>query len=290
MSQEQGEYKTHKQTIFRTIKNADNPYVMMDRRPIENPILSWKAKGILAYLLSRPDNWIVRLGDLVKRSPDGVFAVRGAIKELAEAGHLSRKEIRDESGKFLRYELEVYELPFTSKPLIGFPQADNPQADNLMLNDTDINENDNKDAASPLLSAISESANKTVDGILELERQAKDRQVAGTGWRGRELLPPHYLPFADWWHAKTGLQMYGAKSKAKLDTEWLKACKELYENDVTIANLEEAWKAENWRPLTKLSQLVATAKAVQVAPNPFHQSEIEGKKKIRFENGRLINA
>jgi hypothetical protein len=142
MSEQQGSYKTRKQTIFRTIKNEDNPFVMIDRRPIENPTLTWKAKGILAYLLSRPDNWIVRLGDLVKRSPDGVYSIRGAINELQKAGHVHRKEVREENGRFVRYELEVYELPFTPDPLINFPQADNPQAGNLMLNDTDINENE----------------------------------------------------------------------------------------------------------------------------------------------------
>lgn len=139
MTEEQTNYKTRKQTIFRTMKNEDNPFVMIDRRPIENPDLSWKAKGILTYLLSRPDNWIVRLGDLVKRSPDGVYAIRGAINELKNAGHVYTKEIRDEQGKFVRYELEVYELPFTSKPLIKNPQADNPQADNLTINDNNNN-------------------------------------------------------------------------------------------------------------------------------------------------------
>ena len=73
--EKQANYATRGKTIFRVKKNADNPFVMIDRRPIENPKLSWKAKGILAYLLSRPDNWVVRLGDLVKHSPDGAFSV-----------------------------------------------------------------------------------------------------------------------------------------------------------------------------------------------------------------------
>ena len=115
MSEEQAPYQTRKQTIFRTIKNAENPFVMIDRRPIENNSLTWKAKGILAYLLSRPDNWIVRLRDLVNRSPDGVHAVRSALKELRAAGHLSTREIRDENGQFLRYELEVYEFLLPSR-------------------------------------------------------------------------------------------------------------------------------------------------------------------------------
>jgi hypothetical protein len=149
MSEDQADYKTRKQTIFRTVKDKDNPFVMIDRRPIENPELSWKAKGILAYLLSRPDNWIVRLGDLVKRSTDKTHAIRGAIRELQKAGHVHRKEIRGENGQFLRYELEVYELPFAPDPLIDFPQADNPQAENRTLNDTDSNETELSNGVPP---------------------------------------------------------------------------------------------------------------------------------------------
>lgn len=122
-------------TVFRVAKNKDNPYVMIDRRPIENPALSWRAKGVLAYLLSRPDDWVVRLNDLVKRSSDGVYVIRGALKELVKAGHVIRREERD-GGKFKQYVLEVYELPFTSPPT-NLSQAVKPQAINLMLTNTD---------------------------------------------------------------------------------------------------------------------------------------------------------
>jgi DnaD/phage-associated family protein len=122
-------------TIFRVEKNKDNPFVMIDRRPIENTALSWRAKGVLTYLVSRPDNWTVRLGDLVKRSPDGVYAVRAALKELKKAGHITRREER-ENGRFKQYVLEVHELPITS-PLTNLSQAETPQAVDLTLNDTD---------------------------------------------------------------------------------------------------------------------------------------------------------
>lgn len=138
MSEKQAEYANRGKTIFRVEKNADNPFVMIDRRPIENPQLSWRAKGILTYLVSRPDNWIVRLGDLIKRSPDGVYAVRSAIKELTAAGHITRREER-ENGRFKQYVLEVHEIPVVL-PHIDLPQAVEPQAENLTLNDTDFNE------------------------------------------------------------------------------------------------------------------------------------------------------
>lgn len=125
-------------TIFRTEKNAGNPFVMIDRRPIENQNLSWKAKGILTYLLSRPDNWTVRLGDLANRSTDGVTAIRAALKELTKAGHLTRREER-EGGRFKQYVLIVHEVPVRT-PHAGKPHAEKPQAENLTLNNTDIND------------------------------------------------------------------------------------------------------------------------------------------------------
>jgi hypothetical protein len=138
MSEQQNNYGTRGKTIFRVEKNKDNPFVMIDRRPIENPTLSWRAKGILTYLISRPDNWIVRLGDLVNRSPDGVYAVRSALRELTKAGHLTRREER-ENGKFKQYVLLVHEIPITSTPT-NLPQAVEPQAGNLTLNDTESND------------------------------------------------------------------------------------------------------------------------------------------------------
>jgi len=137
MTEQRADYTTRGKTIFKVEKNKDNPFVMIDRRPIENSTLSWRAKGVLTYLISRPENWIVRLGDLVKRSPDGVFAVRAALKELSKAGHITRREERDESGRFKQYVLEVHEIPVTLPPT-NLPQAVKPQAGNLTLNDSDL--------------------------------------------------------------------------------------------------------------------------------------------------------
>jgi len=100
------------QTIFRVNKNADNPFVMMDKRPIENDNLSWKAKGLLSYLLSRPDDWTINMGDLVKRSTDGRAAVESAIDELINAGHIVKVgQTKDKKARFTRNEYHVHEIP-----------------------------------------------------------------------------------------------------------------------------------------------------------------------------------
>ena len=104
------------QTIFRVIKNPENPFVMMDKRVLADPKLSYKAKGILAYLLSRPDNWIINISDVVNHSPDGEFAIRTGIKELIIAGYVQRKVERNERHQIVRWVIEVYEQPQPIQP------------------------------------------------------------------------------------------------------------------------------------------------------------------------------
>ena len=97
-------------TIYRTIKNSENPFVMIDSRPVGNPKLSFKAKGILTYLMSRPDGWEVSVADLVKRSTDGEASVRAGLKELKDAGHMRYTTSRNQ-GRITGWLIEVYEVP-----------------------------------------------------------------------------------------------------------------------------------------------------------------------------------
>lgn len=102
-------------TIVRSPKDRTHPYATLDNRLIEDPALSWKAKGLVAYLLSRPDGWEIRAADLVKRSADGETAVRSGLKELETRGYLVRRALRDpRTGHFTGYQLTVYECPQSS--------------------------------------------------------------------------------------------------------------------------------------------------------------------------------
>jgi hypothetical protein len=77
------------------IQKRTNPYAQIDKRPLENPDLSWKAKGLLAYLLAKPDDWQIRMEQLANASTDGMKAVRSALAELKEAGHAELKVEHD---------------------------------------------------------------------------------------------------------------------------------------------------------------------------------------------------
>jgi hypothetical protein len=99
-----------KVAILRVVKGA-HPYVVMDKHFIEDKRLSNKAKGIMSYVLSKPDNWQIRISDIVNNSKDGKEAVASGLNELEKTGYIHRKLKRSENGRFQEYETTVYEVP-----------------------------------------------------------------------------------------------------------------------------------------------------------------------------------
>ncbi len=94
------------------VRRCPNNFVTMDKTFLEDTRLSFKAKGILAYLLSKPDNWKVIVGNLVNSSTDGKKAIYSGLKELKDCGYYKKIPVRDENGrKILRWESTIYEIP-----------------------------------------------------------------------------------------------------------------------------------------------------------------------------------
>jgi hypothetical protein len=86
------------------IRKKQNPFVMVNRACVQDIRLSWKARGLLFYLLSLPENWHVNVHDLVKRAPDGRDAVYSILKELKQIGYVAYERCRDSEGKVLSGE------------------------------------------------------------------------------------------------------------------------------------------------------------------------------------------
>ena len=115
--------------IFRK-QSKDRPFTTIENDTIRDERLSWKATGLLCYLLSLPPEWRVNGQDLSNRKTDGRFAVKSALDELESAGYLKRSKIRDEAGQIVAHEVFVYEESITRKPDYGrgFPHMDKPSS------------------------------------------------------------------------------------------------------------------------------------------------------------------
>lgn len=96
--------------IIRTKKDGSNPFVQIDKRPLSDNRISWRAKGIWVYLMSKKDDWTVISEDLIKQSTEGRDAVRVAMNELRKFGYA--KLVNSQKGR----EWFVFEAPESARP------------------------------------------------------------------------------------------------------------------------------------------------------------------------------
>jgi hypothetical protein len=166
-----------------------------------------------------------------------------------------------------------------STPEVDTPST--PEVDTPSTPEVDVNDPSN-DPNKRFFSEKEKAQNeKKFQAILENERKSQKAETSGISWRGRELLPHHYLEYGDWFYAKTGLEMYAARSKAKINSSWLKAFKDWWENEITPAHLQIAYDAQKvWRMISDPNQLTKDAVAVKAA-GVKNQEPQESK----FKNG-----
>lgn len=91
---------------------------------LENPKLSFKAKGLWAYCMSRPNDWQFHVSHLATVSKNGVDSVYAALKELIAEG-LVQKVQKNEKGKFGPVDYIIYPYPQLKESL---PRPENPEA------------------------------------------------------------------------------------------------------------------------------------------------------------------
>jgi hypothetical protein len=95
--------------------NNDRDFFIASNAAARDPRLSYKARGILMYLLSRPDDWKVIITDLVKQSTDRERAVGTGLRELRNLGYIKQKAVRDSKGRFVEWEYTIFESPLCQK-------------------------------------------------------------------------------------------------------------------------------------------------------------------------------
>lgn len=123
-------------TIRKAKHDKDNPYFMMSRETAQDANLSYEARGMLAYLLSKPGNWEVQVSDLIleaqgkKPTKAGRSKVYGILNELAEHKYIKKpQKSQNDKGHWVWSAYEVYERPYVDLPHTDLPDTDNPNTD-----------------------------------------------------------------------------------------------------------------------------------------------------------------
>lgn len=116
-------------------KRKKNGFTQVSNQLIEDSRLSWKAKGILIYLLSRPNNWKVNKSDLERRATEGKASLDSGIEELKEMGYLHIYRNRLENGQIDGWVWEYDDEPFTPE-IHKNRNTDNPPHSNVFHMET----------------------------------------------------------------------------------------------------------------------------------------------------------
>lgn len=107
----------------------ESGWYALDKRISEDERLSWAARGLLVFLLGKPDSWRVSVEHLRKKTEgarirtgrDGVYALLG---ELQEAGYVRAVQERRADGTLGAMEYQVAEQP--GSPLPAQPDTEQP--------------------------------------------------------------------------------------------------------------------------------------------------------------------
>ena len=116
--------------IFRGKLEFENQFTQIHNAWVRDPNLSYKAKGLLTYLLSHEIGYTITIGQIIRESDDGKQSVRSALEELIKAGYLETKRTTDARGynAGLAYFIKDPANPKSENPTLDNPTLDNQTA------------------------------------------------------------------------------------------------------------------------------------------------------------------
>ncbi|WP_260497913.1 hypothetical protein [Pseudomonas sp. MSSRFD41] len=124
-------------SIIRAPRPEANFY-MLNKAIIEDGRLGWAARGLLVFLLGKPDHWNVSVAHLRNETanafkPTGRDGVYGLLQELITAGYVERRQDRSEDGVLGEIHYVVSETPLPDSPYPASPETAQPYPANPTL-------------------------------------------------------------------------------------------------------------------------------------------------------------
>lgn len=123
-------------SILRVQKNKENPYVIINKKFLEDPKISLKLKGFLAYCLSKPDDWkfhVRQLAGVLKESKNAIYSV---INEGIKHGYIER-DIQKNNGRFEAVDYIIHESKI-NYTVSRFPDTEGADAEDGTLLSNDL--------------------------------------------------------------------------------------------------------------------------------------------------------
>ena len=189
-------------SIVRRGTPLERNFYILDKAISEDSRLSFEARGLLIFLLGKPDSWEVSIQHLVNESPAGKDKVARMLKELRNVGYVTCEKYRNDNGRLAGYVYTVFESsghsetpepekpetenpvtvktsPEPEKPETEKPEAGKPETANPLLVSTDNKQVLNQASNKPTPTARSTRTRKTQISYLREDHDFTDWTNAG---------------------------------------------------------------------------------------------------------------
>ena len=156
------------------IKKREN-FTTIHNSLISDTEISYKAKGILIYMLSKPDGWNYNAKEIAKNSKDGIEAVYSGLKELVNARYVSRKRFQD--GTLCYYVFEdktINNIPDCyneKKEMKENPERQNPERE---ITDVYKRKNTNKERIIVNTELKKETSKSDIDDFINSQDKSEE--------------------------------------------------------------------------------------------------------------------
>ena len=153
----------------KTINKKEN-FTSIHNKLINDSKISLKAKGIMLYMLSKPENWKYNPKEIAKNSKDGLDSVYSGIKELIEAGYISRTRHSDGTVDYFVFE-DVEE-----NDIIDFSKKENPNRENPNRENPDVykRKNTNKERIIVNTELKKETSKSDIDDFINSQDKSEE--------------------------------------------------------------------------------------------------------------------
>lgn len=101
----------------------ERDFTVIPNAVIRDELLSYRARGLLVYLLSQPPDWQVSSARLSIESGEGRDAIRRALRELIDVGYLALTKEQDAGGRWVsHYTVTSTPWYFPLEPVDNWPE------------------------------------------------------------------------------------------------------------------------------------------------------------------------
>ena len=114
-------------------KRLHDKYTAISNDICCNTAISTDARWCLWYLLTKPQDWEVRIGDIRNVSGWGRDKAKNVISELVAARYVVKRQERSDCGQFDVNAYDVYSEPMTDAPVTENPSSDKPSTADTSL-------------------------------------------------------------------------------------------------------------------------------------------------------------